>query len=96
MTEKNIFAYKPFLSLNISDSNLFFMWQLQLPLKKVAPLFPSNLPLKVQVLSSPPFWKFGLRLNTPPPLQKGGGGGGARYISLIKAFSHAIFYFFTW
>ena len=25
MTEKNIFAYKLFLSLNISDFNLFFM-----------------------------------------------------------------------
>ena len=31
MTEKNIFAYKLFLSLNISDFNLFFMWQLQSP-----------------------------------------------------------------
>ena len=31
MTEKNIFAYKLFLLLNISDFNLFFMWKLQLP-----------------------------------------------------------------
>ena len=29
--------------------------------KKVFPLFPSNLPLKVEVLPSPPFWKFGWR-----------------------------------
>ena len=35
MTEKNIFVYKLFLSLNISDFNIFFMWKLQpLPLKK--------------------------------------------------------------
>ena len=29
MTEKNIFAYEIFLSLNVSDFNLFFMWKLQ-------------------------------------------------------------------
>ena len=38
MTEKNIFAYKLFLSLNFSDFNLF-MWQLQIPVKKVTPSF---------------------------------------------------------
>ena len=78
MTEKNIFAHKHFLSLNISDFNLFFMWKLQtLPQKKVTPLFPSNLPLKAQVLSSPPFWKFGwsFKLAPPPPSRKGGEGG---------------------
>ena len=62
MTEKNIFAYKLFLSLNISDCNLFFMWKLQPPLKKVAPLFPSNPPLKVEVLSSSPFLKIWLEV----------------------------------
>ena len=41
-TEKNIFAYKLFLSLNISDFNLFFMWKLQTPLKKVTPSFPAT------------------------------------------------------
>ena len=35
MTEKNIFVYKLFLSLNISDTNLFFMWKLH-------PSFPST------------------------------------------------------
>ena len=35
MTDKNIFAFKLFLSLSISDFNLFFMWKLHLlPLKK--------------------------------------------------------------
>ena len=29
MTEKNIFGYKLFLALNISDFNLFFMWKLE-------------------------------------------------------------------
>ena len=45
MTEKNIFAYKLFLSLNISNFNLFFMQKLQTFLKKVAPSFPAT-PLK--------------------------------------------------
>ena len=42
MTEKNIFAYELFLSLNISDFNLFFMWQLQPPLKKFTSSFPAT------------------------------------------------------
>ena len=44
MTEKNIFAYKHFLSLHISDFNLVFMWKLQPPLKKVTPSFPAMPP----------------------------------------------------
>ena len=71
MTEKNIFAYKLFLSLDISDFNLFFMWKLD-PSEKSHPLFPSNPLLRVEFLLSPPFWKFGWRFN--PPQQKGGGG----------------------
>ena len=31
------------------------------PLKKATPLFTSSPPLKVDVLSNPPFWKFGWR-----------------------------------
>ena len=45
MTEKNIFAYKLFLLLNVSDLNLFFMSKLQPPPplpEKIPPLFPSN------------------------------------------------------
>ena len=42
MTEKNIFAYKLFLSLNVSDFNLFLCEN-------------CNPPLKVEVLSRPPF-----------------------------------------
>ena len=40
MTEKNIFAYKRFLLLNILDFNLFFMLKLQpkLPSFQATPL----------------------------------------------------------
>ena len=70
MTEKKFFAYKLFLSLNISDFNLFLCENCNAPSPPATQLFPSNPPLKVEVLSSPPYWKFGWRLN---PLQKGGG-----------------------
>ena len=36
-----------------------------LPLKKVTPLFLTNLPLKIKVLSRPPFSKFGTRFTVP-------------------------------
>ena len=37
--EKNIFAYKPFLTSNTSDFDLFFMWKLQLSSwKKSSPI----------------------------------------------------------
>ena len=45
MTGKNVFSYKPFLSFNISDFNIFFMLQLQPPvrtLKKVTHSFPAT------------------------------------------------------
>ena len=59
MGEKNVFAYKPFLPLNISDFN--FLCENGKPPppppfpEKRHPLFPSNLPLKVEALSSPKF-----------------------------------------
>ena len=72
MTEKNIFAYKLFLSLNISDFNLFFMWKLQPPWKKSPPLSQQPPSKSWGPVKPPPFRKFGWRLN-PSPLQKGGG-----------------------
>ena len=63
------------MSLNIPDYNLFFTWKLQPPWKRQPPLFPSNPPLKVEVLSSLPFWEFGWRLNPLSPAESGGGGG---------------------
>ena len=64
MTEKNIFIYKLFLSLNISNLSSFLCKNYNLP-KKAHPLFPSNLPLKIQVMLSPPFWKLSRRFNLP-------------------------------
>ena len=43
MTEQSVLVYKLFLSLNIPDFSLFFVEKLQPSLKKVTPLFPSNL-----------------------------------------------------
>ena len=42
MTEKNIFAYKLFSSLNISDFNFLFLWKLQHPLKNVTLSLPAT------------------------------------------------------
>ena len=66
ITKENIFAYKLFLSLNISDFNLFFMWKLQPPWKKSPPLSQQP-PLKVEVLSSPPLFKIWLEAQPLPP-----------------------------
>ena len=52
ITNKNIFTYKLFLSLNISDFNLLCDNCTPPPPKKVTTLFPSNPPLKVETLSS--------------------------------------------
>ena len=41
MTEKNIFVYKTFLSLNILDFSLFFIQKLQSLPQKVTPSFPA-------------------------------------------------------
>ena len=77
MTGKNIFADQLFLSLNISDFNLFFMWKLQPLPKKSHPPLSQQPPLKVEFLPSPspPFWKFSWRFNpsSPFPCKKGGG-----------------------
>ena len=41
MIEKNIFVYKLFLSLKVSDFSLFFFVKLQPPRKKLPPSFPA-------------------------------------------------------
>ena len=55
------------------------MSKLQLPLKKVTPLFPSNPPLKLRSCQAPPFFEIWLEAQTPTPtplpsphLQNGG------------------------
>ena len=47
---------------------------MQPSLNFVTPLFPSNPPLKVEVLSNPLFWKFGWRFNPLPHAEMRGGG----------------------
>ena len=69
MTDKNVFACKLFLLLNISDFNVFLCENCNPP-KKGHPLFPSNPRLKAEVLSmvrdlTPPL---------PPPAERGGRG----------------------
>ena len=78
MTEKNIFAYyKPFLSLHISNFDLFFMWELHLsrPRKK-------SPPLKVELLSTPLFKNLvgGSAPGPPPPTES---GAATHYLSNI-------------
>ena len=74
MTEKNIF--KVFLSLNISDFSLFFMYKLQPPPpEKGHPHFPSNPLLKIEVLSAhpPPRFENLVGGSTPPAAEREGG-----------------------
>ena len=53
MTEKNIFVYKLFLSLNISDFGGFFV-KIATSLPQIGhPLISTKLPLKIVVLWSP-------------------------------------------
>ena len=72
MTEENAFTDKLFLSLNILDFNLFFMWKLQPPWKKSPPL--SQQPLsKVWGLVKPTLFENLVRGATPPPPADWGG-----------------------
>ena len=66
MIEKNIFAYKIFLLLNISDF-IFYVTIASHPPWKKSP------PQKLEVLSNPPFRKFDWRLKPHPlsPCRKG-------------------------
>ena len=76
MTEKNSFAYKLFLSLNISGFNLsfFFIKIATPPEKSYHPLFQQP-PFKVEVLSSPPLPFEKLVGGSIPPSEREGGGG---------------------
>ena len=96
MTEKNIFLYKLFLSLNILDFSIFLRKIATAPEKSYS-LFFSKPPLKIEVLPSLPFWKFGRRFN-PHPMQKdgvgvGGGGGG---VGRVHTMSDELYAIITW
>ena len=82
MTDKNIFVYKPFLSLDISDFSflVYFLCKncttTPPPMKKATPIFPSNHPLRywnlrTEILSSPSFLKMWWKAK---PLSKKRGG----------------------
>ena len=81
MTEKNIFLYKLFLWLSISDSSLFFCKNFTPPsfLKKVSLSFPAIPLSKLRPVKPSPFWTCGRRFN-PPQLK---GGWGAHYFLLF-------------
>ena len=91
MTEKSIFANKLFLSLNLSDFNLFLK-------NKKSPLFSQQHPTKSWCPVKPlaPFWKFCWRVNCP--CRKGRGrGGGANYVLQAKAcWEQTIFIWTQW
>ena len=78
MLEKNIFISRYFLSLDISD---FSLCKIATSPKKGHPLFLSNPPLKMKVLSIPhPLFENLIGGPTPPPPaekfgDRGGGGG---------------------
>ena len=66
VTEKNIFVYKPFLTLNFQILIYFLCENCNPPPEKSHPLFPSNSPLQVEVFSSSHFWKIWLAVQCPP------------------------------
>ena len=100
MTKKNIFVYKLFLSLNISDFSFFFLCKncnlLPPTPEKSYSSFSSN-PLSQSwglVNLPPPSTRFfffenlvGRRFNPPPPPQQKGRGGGCTlcYVLFFKS-----------
>ena len=61
MTEKNIFQILIYFNVKIATRP-----------EKSYPLSPSNPSLKLEVLLSPPFWKFGWRFSPPPSTESRG------------------------
>ena len=67
MTEKNIFVYKLFLSLNILHFSLIFFVKIATPSppKKVTSPFPATPLSKLRSFQAPPpFWNFGRRFKS--------------------------------
>ena len=80
MAKENIFAYELFLSLNISDFNLFFVTiATPLPPEKSHPPLSQQPPSKIWGPVKPPlFLKIWLEAepSPSPPEERGVGGGG--------------------
>ena len=62
MTEKNVFAYKLFLSLNISGFSSFLCSSCKPPEKVHSPVSQQS-PLNMRSCQAPSFWKFVRRFN---------------------------------
>ena len=74
MTEKNIFVYKRFLSLGISDFSLFSMLKLQPHPEKSHPSLSQQPPSKNWGPVKPhPFLKIELEVQASPPRHQKGG-----------------------
>ena len=67
------------------------MQKLQPP-GKGHPLFSATTPVKIEILSSPFFWKFGRRLNSSPA-ENGGEGGEGEVHTMFQPSSQQAF---TW
>ena len=91
MTEK-IFLFIFFCHQIFLTSFYFFCKIATSPLKKLSPLFQQPPPLKLEGLSSPPFWKFGRRLTPPLPSRK----GGAHYEVVTPMLFKVLSYFCVW
>ena len=92
MAEKNIFAYKLFLSLNISDFNLLFFLKIaNCPLKSHPPSFPARPSKNWGPVKPPPFLKIWLEVQPPPPSRK----GGAHYDTFHKIIKPKIYWKFS-
>ena len=82
MTDKNFFAYKLFLSLNISDFNLFLCENCNPPEKSNPPLSQQTPSKSWGPVKPAPFWKFG-GSTPPPPAERGEGCPLYVFITLI-------------
>ena len=89
ITEKNIFVYELFLTINISDFSLLFYVETAPttpPSLKMSPTLLKQFSLKTEILSSPPFLEIWSEAHNPPPplalphsLQSLKKGGDAHY-----------------
>ena len=70
MTEKTRFVYNFFFV--IEYFRFFFSVKIATPPEISHPFFPSNLPLKIAILSSPSFLKIWSETQAPSPQQKRG------------------------